>query len=440
MLFIADDLGTEDIEPYGSQSVRTPNLTRLAAESLRFTRAFAPSPTCSPSRSSIYTGLMPFRNGAHSNHSGVREGTRSMVHHLEPLGYRVALAGKLHVGPREALPFELVPNTNVPEPGHEGDGVLWTDLNIAAVDEWLQKVPGGEPFVLVVADHSPHTIWPEQPEYDAAAVEVLSTHIDTPEYRALRARYYTDVTKMDTNVGLLMESLARHGLSENTLFVFTADHGPQWPFGKWGLYDAGIQIPLLVRWPGQVPVGGSTDALVSLVDLLPTFVEAAGGAPPAEIDGRTFLDVMQGRTTEHRDVVFASHTGDNENNRSPMRMLRTARHKYILNLNPDSLYTTHMDRVPRAAYWESWRAAALRDEQAAATLWRYHNRPREELYDLHNDPDERHNLAADPAHTRLLRDLSARMAEWRARQGDAETGPEDLSKVESRRGVAPYIF
>ena len=440
VLFIADDLGVGDIQPYGNAVVRTPNLQSLAQESLQFTRAFAASPTCSPSRSSLYTGLYPFRSGAHANHTGVRDGTRSLVQYLTPLGYDVALAGKLHVGPREALPFELIHGTNRPEPGHDDDGDLWTDLTLGPVDGWLEKRSPDEPFLLIVADHSPHVHWPEHAAYDPDGVDVPATHIDTPDYRASRARYYTDVSKMDRNVGTVLEMLQRRGLAENTLFVFTADQGPQWPFGKWGLYDAGVRTPLLVRWPGRVQPGTTTDALASLVDLLPTFVEAAGGAPPTAIDGRSLLPVLLGRASEHRDAVFASHTGDGQMNRSPMRMLRTGRYKYILNLAPEILYTTHMDRVGREGYWNSWREISFRDEHAAAVLWRYHNRPAEELYDLQADPDEQHNLAGDPAQAERLAEMRAEMAEWRQQQGDGETGPEDLNSPDRRVGVSPYIF
>ena len=444
VLFMADDLGAGDIEPYGNPVVETPSLEQLANESLRFTAAFAASPTCSPSRSAMYTGLMPFRNGAHANHTGVREGTRSMVHHLGELGYRVALAGKLHVGPREVLPFERIEGSNVPEPGHENDGVLWTDLHMPAVDAWLAERDTDEPFALVVADHSPHVIWPETAAYDPGAVDVPGIHIDTRPYRGSRARYYTDVSKMDRNVGLLLESLGRHGLLENTVFVFTADQGPQLPFGKWGLYDPGIRAPLLVRWPGRVRPGTTTSALVSLVDLLPTFIQAAGGTPSGDLDGRSFLDVLLGRATIHRDAVFASHTGDHEMNRTPMRMLRTDRYKYILNLAPEVLYTTHMDRAKDhdggREYWDSWREASFRDEHAAAVLWRYHNRPAEELYDLETDPAEVHNLAGDPAYARLLEDFRARLAAWRAEQGDDRTGPEEAPARTAGEPIAPYIF
>jgi uncharacterized sulfatase len=418
--------------------VRTPNLDRLAGESVLFTNAFAASPTCSPSRSAIYTGLMPFRNGAHGNHSLAREGTRSLAQYFGEIGYRVAIAGKLHVGPQEVFPFERIAHSNVPEPGFEGKGVLHTDLNMAAVDDWLSNLKPGEPFLLIVADHSPHVVWPAKPEYDPAEVDVPPTHIDTPEYRFARARYYTDISKMDRNLGHLLESLRQRGLSERTLVTFVADQGPQFPFGKWGLYDAGVRTPLIVRWPGRVAAGSRSDAMVSLVDLLPTFLEAAGGTAPRGIDGRSFLPVLTGQRRTHRDTVYASHTGDGRMNRTPMRMVRTGRYKYILNV-ADTIYTTHMDRVRGEGYWDSWRERSFYDPHAATILWRYHNRPAEELYDLENDPNETRNLAQRGPYAEIMKSMRARLKTWRAEQGDTATGPEPLELKRGTKGP-PYIF
>lgn len=445
VLFIADDLAAEDIRPYGNRVVQTPNLDRLAGESLLFTKAFASSPTCGPSRSSLLTGLMPFRHGAHGNHSGVTEGTLSLAHYLKPLGYRVAIAGKLHVGPESVFPLEHVSRTNVPEPGFEEKPGLNYDLVMAPVDKWLAGQKREEPFMLIVADHSPHVIWPEKASYSPGQVDIPSRHIDTRETRLSRARYYTDITKMDGNVGKLLQSLEQHGLSENTIVVFTADQGPQWPFGKWSLYDYGIQTPLMVRWPGQVKTA-RTGALVSLTDLLPTFVEIAGGQAPETIDGQSFLPLLQGRQAAHRQTVFASHTGDRLMNRAPARMLRTDRYKYILNLAPEITYTTHMDKATDhdggREYFPSWVEKAKTDPRAAQVLQRYHHRPAEELYDTQADPTEQHNLAADPRYAAMLKDYRVQMATWRSQQGDTETGPE---KVDARRNqggkpVAPYVF
>lgn len=439
VLFVGDDLGAVDTEPYGNRVVRTPHLARLAAEGLTFQRAYATSPTCAPSRASIYSGLLPFRHGAHANHSMARAGVRSLPHYLGELGYRVAIAGKLHVGPETAYPFERVAGSNVPEPEARGQGALFADLHMPAVDAWLGTVDRSRPWMLVVADHSPHVVWPDSATYDPARVDVPPYHIDTPEYRAARARYYTDVTKMDGNLGATLEALRRRGFADNTVVVFTADQGPQFPFGKWGVYELGIRAPLVVRWPGTVRPAGRTDAMVSLVDLLPTLVEAAGGRAPEGIDGRSFLGVLRGRQAQHRDTVWASHTGDRAMNRVPMRMLRTDRWKYIRNL-ADTVYTTHMDRVleRNQMYWASWLDRSFRDASAAAILWRYHRRPTEELYDLAADPLERHNLAALPEHAPTLTALRARLDAWRTAQGDTEKASEPLDE---RPGPGPpYLF
>ena len=445
ILFIADDLGAHDIGPYGNSVVRTPNLDRLADESLLFTNAFAGSPTCGPSRSTMLTGLFPFRHGAHGNHSVVREGTRSLVHYMKPLGYRVAIAGKLHVGPEEIFSFERISRTNVPEPGFEEKPGLHYDLNMDPVHRWLSEQKKDQPFFLIVADHSPHVIWPEDASYAPATVDIPAEHIDTHETRVARARYYTDITKMDSNVGKLLGSLDQYKLANNTVIVFISDQGPQWAFGKWSLYDDGIQVPLMIRWPGHVMPATKSDALVSLADLVPTFVEMAGGKVPASIDGESFLPLLNREKDAHREVIFASHTGDGNMNRSPARMLRTKQYKYILNLAPEILYTTHMDKAKDhdggREYWNSWRVKSFVDEHAASVLWRYHNHPGEELYDLRKDPDELRNVIADTSYAEVVKNFRAQMKGQRQQQGDFETGPEQFQENEKKPGsVAPYIF
>lgn len=445
VLFIADDLGVRDISPYGNTIVQTPHLQRLAQESLIFNKAFAASPTCGPSRSSLFTGLMPLRHGAHGNHSGVKSGTRSVAHYLSALGYRVAIAGKLHVGPEDVFPFERIPGTNVREPGYEKISGLYHDLNVEPVDKWLANREKERPFVLIVADHSPHVIWPEKPAYRQEDVDIPPVHIDTPETRKARARYYTDVTKMDANVGKVLDILHRHDLEKNTVFMFTSDQGPQWAFGKWNVYDYGVQVPLMVRWPGHITGAASAQALVSHVDILPTMIEIAGGMNFPEMDGTSFLPVLNNPSLKHREILFASHTGDRQMNRTPMRMVRTDRYKYILNLAPDEIYNTHMnlakDHDGGREYWPSWLTGSFRNAHAASVLWRYHHRPAEELYDTQNDPWEQHNLAADENYRPMLERLRKHLTGWRAEQGDDKTGPEDHGPpAPLRQPVAPYVF
>ena len=439
VLFMTDDHSWHDVGAYGATDVRTPNLDRLAREGMRFDAAFAASPTCTPSRSAVYTGLYPFRSGAHANHSLVNDGTKTWPQRFKALGYRVVIAGKTHIGPREAFPFEYLPESNVMPPGKKH--VLWTDLGTAAVDGLLASHDRAkQPICLVVCSHSPHVYWPPNDGYDPAKIALPPYLLDTPQTRAKRCQYYTDVTWADRQVGEVLASLERHGYAADTLFAFTADQGAQFPSAKWNLYDAGIRSPLIVRWPGKVKPGAATNAMVSLVDLLPTFLAAAGAAvPPADMDGRSFLPVLLGQAETHRDAVYASHTGDGKMNRSPMRAVRTNRYKLVLNLNPGEAYKTHVSEGVSddgKLYWDSWVALAERDAHAAEMVRRFRHRPAEELFDLSADPWEQTNLAADPAHAQTLARLREQLKQWRLHQG------EDLSKVpmpeDARTGNVPY--
>jgi len=437
VLFMSDDHTWHDAGPYGAKDVRTPNLVRLARAGMRFDAAFAASPTCTPSRSAIYTGLFPFRNGAHANHSLVRDELRTLPHRMKELGYRVVLAGKTHTGPRPIFPFEYLKNSNVMPPGK--NHVLWTDLNTAAVDQLLNEHDRKQPLCLVVCSHSPHVYWPENDGYDPQQIQLPPYLLDTPEMRAARSRYYTDVTWMDHQVGEVREALKKHGYEKETLFLYTADHGAQFPFAKWNLYEAGIRAPLLASWPGKVKPGSTTKALVSLVDLLPTFIEAAGGNKTNDLDGRSLLPVLLGKSKQHRDEVFASHTGDGQMNRSPMRSIRTERYKLIVNLAPETPYKTHVSEGATEdgrSYWNSWVRLAEKDERAAEVIRRFRYRSAEELYDLKNDPWEQHDLAGKRAYAKVLAELREKLKAWRLQQG------EDLSKVplpeDARKGEIPY--
>jgi N-sulfoglucosamine sulfohydrolase len=433
VLFVADDHLYSDCGAYGSRDVRTPNIDRLAREGLLFRNAFAGSPTCMPSRAVLFTGLMPFRNGAHANNlagqSQCREGVLSLPHYLKKLGYRVGQAGKTHFGPKEVFPFERIKDSEVPEPGFENNRGLRMDLNTKAVDDWIGKLGKDEPFCLVVCDHSPHVIWTAKATYNPATITVPPNHIDTPELRASRARYYTDVTKMDANLGLVLASVEKYNLATNTVFVYTADQGAQWPFAKWGLYDQGIHVPFIVRWPGKIQPTSYTDAMISLVDVLPTFMQIAGGEAPSNLDGKSFLPLLEGKTKKHHAVIFATHSQDGfQMNISPMRGIRTTRYKYILNLEPENEYVTHMDKATDhdggREYWSSWVQKAENDPLAKDILQRYHWRPREELYDVLLDPYEFHNLADGLLYADIKKDLSQQLAAWRKQQNDNKTGAD----------------
>ena len=437
VLFIADDLTWHDVGPYGNADVRTPHLDQLAKESLKFNRAYSASPTCTPSRSAIYTGLYPVRNGAHANHSLIKDGLSTLPVAMKKLGYRVVLAGKTHIGPRPQFPFEYLDQSNIMPPGKKG--VLWTDLSTERIDRLLQEHDRTQPLCLIVAAHSPHVFWLPNDGYDPQKIKLPPYLLDTPATRAALCNYYTDITHLDRQVGEVRASLSKHKYADNTLFLFTADQGAQFPFAKWTLYEAGIRTPLIAHWPGKTKPGTTTDAMVSLIDLFPTFLDAAGAAPPKDFDGRSFLAVLTGQSNQHRDHVFAAHTGDKEMNHAPTRCIHTGRYKYIANLRPDIRYTTHVSAGGEndgRSYWNSWLQRAETDPAAAAVIKRFHTKPAEELYDLSADPYELKNLAADPAHAETLKQLREKLNHWRVEQGEDLNKP--LMPADARTGEIRY--
>jgi len=410
VLFISDDHGYADSGAYGDKVVRTPHIDRLTQEGKKFTNAFAASPLCSPSRCVIETGLMPFRNGAHKFGTPIRNDIKTMPEYFQELGYYTAEIGKFHHAPRRRFPYDLI------DP----------DENRAAA--FIRGYKGEKPLFLVVCTHPPHTPWVDNEIYDPNDIVLPPSFVDTPETRMDRAKYYSDVTLMDHILGEVRKALEERDLMDSSLFVYISDQGANWPFAKWNVYDAGLRVPFIVCWPGVVAPGSETDAMISLVDLLPTCMEAAGVDGGQDMDGRSFMGVLKGTTEQHRNVVFGVHTGNdnggpNAANHSPARMIRTRRFQYILNLEPDTVFKTHITGSPPSSihylpFWKTWEQAAETDERAKRIVDKYRQRPLEELYDLDKDPYEMNNLVDNPEYQDVSRSLKRQLAAWRKAQGD----------------------
>jgi uncharacterized sulfatase len=416
VVFLTDDQSQLDCTPYGGEGLRTPNMQRLADAGLTFERAYVASPSCAPSRAALLTGLMPTRNGAEANHSKPRGELKKWPAYFQELGYEVVAFGKVsHYKHTADYGFDFFAHDTF----HDHAG-------IPAAAEFLKnrRRDGAKPLCLFVGSNWPHVPWPEKNVgYDPAKLPLPAGSIDTPATREWRAKYAAAVTKGDDDLGIVLDAVEKY-LPRETLFLFSADHGAQWPFGKWNLYESGVCVPLIVAWPGVVQPGTRTTAMVQWTDFLPTLLEAAGGQPPADLDGRSFLPVLRDQTRAHRKRVFTTHSNDSRMNVYPSRAVRDERWKYIRNLHPEFAFTTHIDLVAGAlgqrAFFSTWEAAAKSDPQAAAILQRYHARPAEELYDLFSDPHEQTNLAADPQHAEKLAALRVDLDAWMKAQGDQQ--------------------
>lgn len=410
VVFLADDLGWADCSPYGGKGVPTPNMARLAADGVTLTHAFVASPSCAPSRAALLTGLDPMRNGAMLNHARPRAGAKKWPAYFKDLGYEVVSFGKVaHYAQVTDYGFDHASHFKY----HEDDC-------IEAAVKWLAARKSDKPLCLLVGTNWPHVPWPKESKLDPAKLDLPPTLVDTKETRLARARYLTAVANADRDLGLVYDA-ARKDLGKDAFFLFSSDHGSQFPFGKWNVYDAGIRTPLIAAWPGRIKPGTTAAAMVSWTDILPTCLDVAGGKPTDTLSGRSFLPVLRGDKDAHRDSVFVTHSGDGDMNRYPIRAVRTRDWKYVRNLDPAAEHHTHVDKAAGGDgrdYWDSWVEKAKTDPAAAAVVRRYHTRPAEELYDLTADPWELKNLAADPKHADRLKALSADLDAWMKGQGD----------------------
>lgn len=430
LLLLADDMTYTDLGCYGNADVKTPHLDRLASEGMRFTECFNSSPMCAPTRMSLYTGIHPVRNGAWPNHSRVHDWVRSLPHHLGRLDYRVALVGKRHERPRENFPFEFLG-------GRHHDGGKGTALPLEAAREFITDADAA-PWCLVVANNQPHFPWNrgDASAYRPDQIEVPPYMVDTPETRRALTKYYAEISYMDAQVGRCLEFVEESGQREETLVLFLSEQGSQLPFGKWTCYEMGLRSAAIARWPGQVPAGSTSEAMIQYVDVVPTLLEAAGADPETmDFDGRSFLPVLRGDANEHQEIVFGLQTTVGVFGAKQPYGIRTARsdrYRMVWNLQPEHVFDISGWRNLRPL--KSWHAAAESgDEAAQRRVDRMAHRPELELFDIRHDPECLRNLAAEPEHQAALKDLHGRLRQWMRSQGDAgaETelaGKERLAK------------
>lgn len=413
VVYLSDDHSLYDSSLYGSTDIPTPNLLKLAAEGMNLTQAYVASPSCAPSRAALLTGLMPARNGAEDNHSYPREGIKSLIGQFNQLGYQTVAIGKVSHGKQKAKRFDF---------DYFEDEMDLGQLRVR-VQKFFANRSSKKPLLLFVGSSNPHVPWPLNNHVDPANVVLPPTHLDTPDTRAHRAAYYQEIIDMDAYLGELHQ-LVKEQLGEDHVFLHTSDHGGQWPFGKWTLYDYGLRVPMLVSWPGHIDAGSQSAAMLSLVDVLPTLLQLAGGHIPDDIDGLSFANVLTGKRVSHRSEIFATHTGDKKMNVYPSRAVRTADWKLIYNLHPEFAFTSHSDllRNPGAGrYWTEWITLAKKDNRAQHLVEHYYQRPEFELYKVPEDKWEQVNLANKPEYAAIKQKLLAQLQAWQVKQGDQES-------------------
>jgi arylsulfatase A-like enzyme len=421
----------EDFSPdlgcYGNTLVYTPNLDRLAAQGVRFDRAFVTAPVCSASRSAIAIGMYQTSAGVHHHRSHRTDGYQL------PTGVEVFTSYLRRAG-------YFTANLTTPAPGIRGTGK--TDFNFNVKEppfdgtDWNQRKPG-QPFYAQVNFSETHRAFHPDPErpVDRRKIVVPPYYPDHPAIREDFALYYETAQHLDRKSGAVLDRLKKEGLADDTIVFFFGDHGRPMPRGKQFLYDEGIHIPLILWMPEKYKTEGYSSGavrsdFVSAIDITATTLQLAGIEPPKHMHGQ----VIVGPGAKPRDHIFAARDRCDETT-DRIRCVRTAGYKYIRNYFPERPYT-QQNNYKDTAYPPLAVMRQLREQgelSGPPAQFLSARRPAEELYDLANDPHEVANLIDSPSHREPLVKLRSRLDEWIARTGDLGEKPEvDMPQQEYR--------
>jgi N-sulfoglucosamine sulfohydrolase len=437
----AEDL-SPDLGSYGDSYARTPNLDKLASQGVRFANAFSSAPVCAPSRSAIITGMYPTTIGSHHMRSKAVPPSyvRAFPEYLRAAGYYCTNNSKTDYN------FEAPPS-------HTPPITIWAESSRTA--HWRNRAPG-QPFFsvfnLTVTHESQIRTSSEDFAKNTAALKPEDRHDptkailppyypDTPIVRNDWARYYDLITAMDLQVAAILKQLEADNLADSTIVFFWGDHGRGLPRGKRWVYDSGIRVPLIVRWPGKTQPGTVREDLVSLMDLGPTMLSLAGIPIPKHMQGQAFLGDQQAPSRQH---VFA-HRDRMDEAYDMIRAVRNQRYKYIRSFFPGRPYAQHiayMEEMPtmqemRRVYKDHCNALSPNYGKAmtpAQALFFLPEKPEEELYDINRDPHETENLANSPEHQPMLRKMRSVLEQWRKETNDLGLVPEQELRERMRPG------
>ncbi|MCI0625400.1 MAG: sulfatase [Acidobacteria bacterium] len=456
VLFVVDDQG-RDAGCYGNKVIKTPNLDKLASDGTRFNFAFCTTASCSASRSVLLSGLHNHASGQYGHQHDYHNfhtfpAVRSLPVLLGEAGYRTASIGKFHVQPESVYHFQTYLQ------GNQGGARNPVTMAEKARD-FIARAKEQRPFFLyfctadphrsgkVAADeaHQPNYFGNEikydgvqEVTYDLKQILVPPYLPDTPETRAELAQYYQSVSRVDQGLGRLIEILKETGQYESTLIIYTSDNGIAFPGAKTNLYEPGMRLPLIVRVPNQKRRGVVSNAMVSWVDLTPTLLDFAGvkevkawllGSQasvgrPAEnqspqdysFHGRSFLSLLDEENPQGWNEVFGSHTFHEITMYYPMRVIRTRKYKYILNLANSLPFPFASDLYESP----TWQGVIRRGDSKYGhrRVSDYLQRPRHELYHLESDPHEVVNLADKPEYANVLAKLQEKLRRFQAQTRD----------------------
>jgi len=437
LLIVGEDHGCE-LSCYGDPVIQTPHLDRLAEQGVLFQNGYVTQSVCSPSRSSIFTGLYPHQNGqlGLATHSfGWFQRWPTTYSLLKGAGYRTGLIGKTHINPASAVEdfvdFRFQPTAN------------FAKKNVAqyAVKAGEFFSAGDAPFFMTV--NYPDAHWPLQGKVDglpetqvnADDVQVMPyVGGETPRLKKVVQNYYDCMLRLDACVGQLLLELDKSGKAKNTLVVFIGDHGAQMARGKVTVYEGGMRVPFMIRWPGKIQPKQRSTALVSTIDLLPTFTDCAQLSAPIGLPGKSLLKAIEpAALKEFRKYLVCERNCDAAHISFPQRTIRDARYKLIYSpMHDREDPAARYYRIHGASHW----AGCLTDkelekasERTQAGYERWLHPPEFQLYDLKADPHEWHDLASDPKYSEIKERLRSSLKTWQQGTDDYLLNHEKLTQL-----------
>lgn len=437
-------LVAEDLSPYipsfGDSTVQTPTLSRLAAEGICYDNFYSPSPVCAPSRAALSTGMYPTHIGA--NHMRTGPWYAGNISDKEA-------AERTKFMPEGISFYEAMPEAGIKMMSEVLRGAGYYCTNNAKQDyqyrpsvtawdgqgkkaHWRNRAEG-QPFFAVFNFEVTHEsrIWRKAQDSlwidSTIAINVPPYLPDTEVGRRDVRRMYSNIKEMDHQVGEVLKQLEEDGELENTIIFWYTDHGGPLPRQKRLLYDSGLKVPMIIRFPGKQMAGTRNDDLLSFIDMAPTAHSLAGIKPYEKLDGKAFLGEF--KTKEKRQYIRAAadrFDAQYDTNRA----IRDKRFKYIKYYKPEKpMLLPVAYREQMAIMRELHRLDEAGELTPAQALWFRDTKPTEELFDTAADPHEVNDLAGDPAHKEKLEELRKECERWVNSFEDTGMMPEvDLIK------------
>ena len=449
LLITVDDMSCDSVGVYGCKlEGTTPTMDRLASQSLRFEHAHVTVGNCNPCRNVMFSGLISHNNKVEGFYKVPDPGWPHMVDLLKEQGYYAGIHGKVsHSSPYQ--PYAWDDDLTISPAGkkaHIKDAKAYGESTIRGIETAKKQ---GKPFFLSINISDPHKpFWSEvrgggedpyipSRIYSPEEVPVPGFLFEDPEVRKELALYYSSVRRADDCLNEVLKALKKSGEWNNTMLIFLSDHGMPLPFAKTQLYHHSTRTPLMVRIPG-VTGNGKVEKrhMVSVVDLLPTVMDALQVNQPPRLDGRSFYPVLKGEKQEKRNFVIKEYHENAGRSRDPMRAIQSKKYLYLFNpwSNGERVFATATNGTRTCKRMVD---LARTDKQIAARLDIYRHRVPAELYQVDQDPDCLVNLIDSPEHQKALGQLQGNLKQWMVRSKDPIL--ECFRKREDAEFVEAYI-